>query len=1212
MDTLRKNLARYLFPIILILSSLIVSFQNFTAETWLTGWDNLHPEFNLTLNLNRALSAVWQEYQGVGLLGGMSHAADLPRVIFLYLTSIFVPLAYLRYFWAFLMLTIGPLGAYWLIKFIISKGKNSTAAVRFAAFFGALFYLFNLATVQYFFTPYEAFVSFYGFLPWILYVSLKFLQTGKIKNLLFAGIVFLLATPAFYVQTLFIVAMVTLSIFSIPHLKSKKAVVNFIVLTLTIAAINSFWLLPTAYFTLTSSHIVTEAKINSISTPETQLYNEGAGSIKDLALLKGFWFYYTDLGPSGKYEFLMEQWRQWFSESVVAVSGYALFALSLLGLITGAVSKKIKIAAPLTLFIFSFIILSSTNAPFAPIFKILNKIPLFSEAFRSVFTKWSIPFALSISFGISFFIHTFISTKKKFVKIFGLLSTLLVTGFIFATTLPMFGGNLIMKPVRIQIPSEYFQVFKFFQNEPKEARIAYFPVHSLWGWNFYSWGYRGSGFVWYGIEQPILDRAFDVWSPYNESFYTEIRTALDENNYQSVGDVLDKYDVSYIFLDENIILPDTDNSKLKIKEVRDIADKLNFQTVFSEGKITIFRTNNYHNGFVYGSPQYSLVDTSFVNTKRDLAYTQNGDYIQSTHEKTYEYVNADLLKDKIDNIYFDKDTKAIKFTKQIKGNSVLTIPTFENGTSLTLNANLSYVRDNLNIEFDPVLTIEEPRVSIGNLPPLNIEVKSDGGLIVVINDQQLFLEKEAKIKAGLAVTVGDPISFTIYDSSSGTAINLNKPFTDFEFRNCWTREGFEGYLDVTNNLISKIIKTKDAAACSSTKIGDFQKHDLLIFSLPYKSYDNSRPSFCILEEGVEGCKNPDIFYTTSPSSEWAEVSRGIVTNENGYWVDITARPPDTPGEEWSIEYKTPSVKQYKALGVYIFSDPWSDFHKDIKINIPETLNYSVSTAENLVDFAKKGLDKPVNCDVFKRGSVSKNLGINEVIYRASDLATLCDYVSLVDTSSANSYVFQFDGNTESGRGLKFYLLNKATNSPNLEQLLPTSSYTTFHPTIAWPNEPKEYILNVEAKSFGKESINILNGVRYYQIPSDWLSQWVVGDKETRESSLQVTNVKKTGTYKYKLRLEGSGLLILSQGYNNGWIAYQNGEKLEHVKVNSWANGWVVPQTTTPSNITIIFWPQYLEYLGFMLLGVTLLILLARFYHDQSSGHASDLRSIINN
>ena len=66
--------------------------------------------------------------------------------------------------------------------------------------------------------------------------------------------------------------------------------------------------------------------------------------------------------------------------------------------------------------------------------------------------------------------------------------------------------------------------------------------------------------------------------------------------------------------------------------------------------------------------------------------------------------------------------------------------------------------------------------------------------------------------------------------------------------------------------------------------------------------------------------------------------------------------------------------------------------------------------------------------------------------------------------------------------------------------------------------------------------------------------------------------------------------LLLQGFGGQAVS-----RLQHVKVNGWANGWLryaepnlaerggLSDTTT---IYVIFWPQLLEYLGFVLVGAT--------------------------
>ncbi|MEK7522231.1 MAG: hypothetical protein AAB569_01505, partial [Patescibacteria group bacterium] len=88
--------------------------------------------------------------------------------------------------------------------------------------------------------------------------------------------------------------------------------------------------------------------------------------------------------------------------------------------------------------------------------------------------------------------------------------------------------------------------------------------------------------------------------------------------------------------------------------------------------------------------------------------------------------------------------------------------------------------------------------------------------------------------------------------------------------------------------------------------------------------------------------------------------------------------------------------------------------------------------------------------------------------------------------------------------------------------------------------------------------------------------------------------------------DGSSNVYLSQSYSPGWIAISNGKILQHVLVNNWANGWVLDDRSSMidvrnnnlgskiydlKSILIIFWPQYLEFLGFALLAIAFLVII---------------------
>ncbi|MEK7536648.1 MAG: hypothetical protein AAB559_02650, partial [Patescibacteria group bacterium] len=98
-------------------------------------------------------------------------------------------------------------------------------------------------------------------------------------------------------------------------------------------------------------------------------------------------------------------------------------------------------------------------------------------------------------------------------------------------------------------------------------------------------------------------------------------------------------------------------------------------------------------------------------------------------------------------------------------------------------------------------------------------------------------------------------------------------------------------------------------------------------------------------------------------------------------------------------------------------------------------------------------------------------------------------------------------------------------------------------------------------------------------------------------TLQVKSVKKFGTAIYKVETRGEGVLELGQGFEPGWLGFriEDGrfKKLEHIKVNGWSNGFIVPPTSyflNPTSVYLVFWPQLLEWGGFVVLIITLISL----------------------
>src|SRR3989304_1014280 len=155
MKKLLPKLSNFIFPALIILVALILAYLNYRPGTFLSGWDTLHPEFDLSLALKRAFWGVWQEHQGVGAVASQAHAAELPRLFIVWLLNLVLPLNLVRYSFFFLALGAGGLGAYFLAKYLLSV--HSERFSREASFLAGVFYLLNLATLQQFYVPLEMF-----------------------------------------------------------------------------------------------------------------------------------------------------------------------------------------------------------------------------------------------------------------------------------------------------------------------------------------------------------------------------------------------------------------------------------------------------------------------------------------------------------------------------------------------------------------------------------------------------------------------------------------------------------------------------------------------------------------------------------------------------------------------------------------------------------------------------------------------------------------------------------------------------------------------------------------------------------------------------------------------------------------------------------------------------------------------------------------------
>jgi hypothetical protein len=611
-----------IFVLILILLSLILAMTNYTPNTFLSGWDTLHPEFNFPEYFKRILFGVWESHQGLGALSSQAHPSELSRMLLYYPLSFILPLSFLRYSYFFITLILGTLGMYFFVKKVVLK--EDSLQNKIASFGGALFYLFNLGTLQHYVVPLEMFATHFATLPWLFLFTVQFLEDGRKRYLLLFAIFTFFSTSIAHTSTLWFAYFLSLLLFLFIYnlLNRKKEIrIGSLKIILVTLSINAFWLLPNLYFILNQGKQVMSSKINSLFTEEAFANNKLYGTIPDILILKNFLFNWSAYVGNGEFGPLLKVWISHLQQPIVLIIGYGLSLITLIGLAYSVIKKNIISLSLLTIFILSVFFLLTNNPPFGFIFSFLqNTIPLFKEAIRFPFTKFSILLMFASGCYFAFGIKLLIKKTSIYSFIFVFIA------FIYYM-LPAFQGNLISPLMKVKIPSSYFSVFKLLNDQPY-GRVATLPIHNFWAWNYYSWGYQGAGFTWFGLKDPILEREFDRWNPNNEQYYREMSQAIYSRDQDKLNNVLRKYDISYILWDKNIIAPEQKASNkvlFKNETEKLLNDNLFVQQIGHFGNLFIYQTNLANpqvrtiNDPISISPPAVLYD--------DFAYAKYHDYI---------------------------------------------------------------------------------------------------------------------------------------------------------------------------------------------------------------------------------------------------------------------------------------------------------------------------------------------------------------------------------------------------------------------------------------------------------------------------------------------------------------------------------------------------------------------------------------------------------
>jgi hypothetical protein len=180
------------------------------------------------------------------------------------------------------------------------------------------------------------------------------------------------------------------------------------------------------------------------------------------------------------------------------------------------------------------------------------------------------------------------------------------------------------------------------KKQDKSKRVMTLPQPSFWNWLYYRWGMRGSGFIWYGIAQPMLERPFDPWSSYNEQYFNEVFYALQKENSLALTQIIRKYDISFILIDGYFHQTD----KVQEQEKQQIFIEKTFPGIekVSFGKIVIYKLPQ--RDFISVEKKLTPAYPSSPYTSFDTTYADSHGYYQSSEDWKVVYPFSTVFTNK--------------------------------------------------------------------------------------------------------------------------------------------------------------------------------------------------------------------------------------------------------------------------------------------------------------------------------------------------------------------------------------------------------------------------------------------------------------------------------------------------------------------------------------------------------------------------------------
>jgi len=1121
-----KSICRFLNAhwgkLILALLLFIIIGVTVRPGQFILGNDNYSPEVRPGVTLTRSvINPTWRSYRALGVPSD-SEQADIVRSAAFTLLARFIPLWILSQGYVFLAFLIGCFSVGYLASALYLERKETEKGEAVFLISG-VFYAMNLVAFWMMYSPLKVFLAGYAFLPLVLWRLICWIRKPLPMQAVWLFISVALLTTSAMVPTTFIVesgliifVIVWETVFGEKRSWKQSLWAIFGALCI-IFGTQLYWILPFISYVKTNSEALQQSYINRALTPG-MLFNELKFNTIGNTLRYYFsWIFITN--DDGTLQFIFRDWftKQWFVQIGMFLPPVGV----ILGTIWMLVKKQWRLLWLPFLYIAGLILIVGANPPLGFLFTYLQKtIPLFEQVFRwqssKLYPLMVIPMSVVGAYG---FVVVASWVKQRLVRysMYGV-----VVGFMCVLFWPYFTGNLVGKESFQSIPSAYYALSSYLTKQGIHDRIVLAPEANTLYFRNYSWGFFGSSFMNYLIDNPLIEKALTTGSMESEGAQNLMEQALYSGDQKMFVQTLRLYHTPYVLLDtsatrlHNGYTYDWDTIQIMV------AKNPALTLVWQESFLSLYRINasieekNTEYSILYSGHNFQTLNTFFARTPSVYSYVSN---LQ------------------ISGLIYPL---ALQFSSVEEGENNLHLTSFYTGPADTFVWDMKQSKDTLptTVQINhtkETMTVESayPRLVVGGK-----------------EYQQMMPSTSYKIPEYAAfMSIGMDVFPIVADTTWTIESPIATAAASMQFWNNTASTSFP--VSGTQEKYQLQISKKGIMSLSLTLTPEQQGGMVNICVWSSKTYDCVNKDQSILVDGpkqvtilvpriVSAGEQFDV-YIQSAQSTFPISTKGIVqvygdaqkaigmTSSTGYTDSLkTNRIPLVTGD-------TITVLLPKIVG-------WNTYHYTPLSDMVPTIPKSECMADTVTSDIQTGVS-------FVATDCPSQISI--ALKRIKPMTA--DAISLLTVVGSNT----------NGIPLLLRVRKEKDNRAVWEDRLQYKKNTTLVKPMVLPQETISY--DVEAYSYGDAkhpSKNALSLLSLQHIPASWY-QWHLVPESVSSTPVEA-------------------VVATNQAYHDGWtISHSTDCIVTPVRINGWEQGWIdTGHCTSMSTFT----PNTLAYLGYWIAG----------------------------